>query len=878
MTDTPGARRQTKPSRTGAEPTSKPSGLDRPPSSRLPSPPARILGRNEEIALIEQLLERTDVRLLTLVGPPGIGKTRLALAVSQRLTSHFADGVFLVDLAPTREARLVPHAIAQTLDIADAPHRPILPRLMEALEEKRLLLILDNFEHVLDAATPVAEVLAACSGLKVLATSREPLHLTWERQFPVPPLAVPDLSRLPDLTRLAKFPAVALFLDRGQAVRPDLVLTAQNARGIAELCVRLDGLPLAIEMAAAQVKAMTPEEILRRLDQGLDVLVARASDLPARHRTLSAAIAWSYALLQPGEQALFRRLAVFVGGCTRESATAVCNGDLGVNAAESLAALADKSLLRHDPMPDGNSRFRMLESLREFGMERLIEAGEQNLIRRRHADFFWALVEGAEPELHSRQQSAWLDVLEGEYPNITAALQSYLALGDIDSAMRLAGMLGWFWYVRGWLTEGQEWLERVISAGPNAPPALRAKVISGAGDLAFGRGEFNTMARHIGECESLFRQLDDERGLAQTRHLLAYLSRNRDDDNAGGIALLEEALTLYRRAGDQWGIASSMWSIAHFALSLGDHDHARRMAEEGLILSRQVGAERETGLHLLVLGRIARDLGDPVRAEVSLEEALALSRRIGDKHFTGMTLIYLGLVQRDRGDHSRADECFQESATLLRELNPRGGWTAVAIRNLGAMALLRGDRRRAAGLLQEALTLSFNHPRRSDVATCLEVLAEMDAHKHSRRAAKLFGAAAALRVQIGVPVPPADRPAYERTAAAIRAHLSGAAYDAELAAGWAMSIDEGVVVAMSGLAQEDVSPDARPGDVLSRREREVAMLVAQGLSNRQIAAALFVAETTAESHVQSILNKLGFHKRAQIAAWVAAHRLGSASH
>ncbi|MGH2361369.1 MAG: ATP-binding protein, partial [bacterium] len=323
--------------------------------------PTRFIGRDDEIRAVQSLLQSVDVRLFTLVGPPGIGKTRLALEIAKAAAPHFKHRAAFVDLAPIRDQALVPHTIAQVLGVVDAPRRNTLKRLIEYLEEKRILLVLDNFEHVIEAATQVSELLAACSGVKVLATSREPLHLTWEREILVSPLQLPDLARLPELEALPGYSAVALFLERASAIRSDFTLTPQNAAAVAEICVRLEGLPLAIEMAAARVKSLTPEALARRLDDRLGLLTAGARDVPERQRTLQSAIAWSYDLLKPVEQALFRRLAVFAGGSTSDAVQAVFGRDLEINVIEGLGALVDKSLLRHESQPDGTSRFSILE-------------------------------------------------------------------------------------------------------------------------------------------------------------------------------------------------------------------------------------------------------------------------------------------------------------------------------------------------------------------------------------------------------------------------------------------------------------------------------------------------------------------------------------
>ncbi len=525
----------------------------------LPAPLTSLIGRERELAAVRQALCRPQVRLLTLVGAPGIGKTRLGLEVADALTPEFEHGPFFVPLAPLRDPGLVASAIAQTLGVHEAGRQSLLDTLKVSLCNRQLLLVLDNFEHVLAAAPLVGELLAACPGLKVLATSRAPLHVYGEHEYPVPPLALPDLERIDDPEALAEVPAVALLVERARAVRPDFALTAQNAPAVAEVCVRLDGLPLALELAAARLKLLPPRAILARLGRRLELLTGGARDRSERHQTLRAALAWSHDLLSAGEQQLLRRLAVFVGGCTLEAAEAACafgaeeeDGDgLPPSASpvfDRLATLVDQSLLQETEQTAGEPRFVMLETIREYGLERLEASGEAPATRRRHAEYYLGLLAAAEHPLlvvDRAELNNLLERLEGEVDNLRAALawsHEEARQGRVEGARRAlqtASGLAEVWTRRGHLSEARRWLEWMLAASGDAPTPTRVKVkaLNAAGFLAFAQGEYGRASALHEAAVDASRALGDERPLACSLHYLGTVARHRGAvEQAGGAA------------------------------------------------------------------------------------------------------------------------------------------------------------------------------------------------------------------------------------------------------------------------------------------------------------------------------------------------------
>ncbi|MDR7459661.1 MAG: tetratricopeptide repeat protein, partial [Armatimonadota bacterium] len=615
---------------------------------RLPAPRTSFIGRTEEVEALAALLTTPGVRLVTLTGAPGIGKTRLALEVARQLAPHLPGGVAFVDLAPLTDPAQVLPAVAQALGVRDLPGQDLLETVAAALGEGETLLLLDNFEQVLPAGATVARLLDGSAALTVLVTSRAPLHLAGEREFPVPPLGLPRAGSPAE--RLAA-PAAALFLDRGRAVQPTFAPSGRAAEAVADLCLRLDGLPLAIELAAARVRHLTPTMILRRLGSRLDLLVG-GRDAPPRHATLRHAIGWSYELLAPDHRALFRRLAVFAGGCALEAIQAVALGEGEESALlDDLAALVDNSLVQQEPLEDGEARFRMLETVREFALEQLQATGEAHAIARRHARYYGRVAEAAEPALTGPEQAVWLERLEREHDNLRAALAHLLATGDGEAGLSLAAALGRFWERHGYAREGLEWLQRFIDAAPAAPPALRAKALNAAGNLSRSRGDY-----------------------------------------PAALACYERALALRREVGDERGVAMALNNLGVVAKDQGDYARARAYLEESLAVKRRLGEERGIAVTLNNLGLVAKSQGDAAGAEAFFAESLDHFRDLGDVWGQALTLNNMGALAASVGDYERALALHKTSLASRRAMQEK--W--------GVAESLEGLARAAAGLAQPA--------------------------------------------------------------------------------------------------------------------------------------------------------------------------------
>jgi predicted ATPase/DNA-binding CsgD family transcriptional regulator len=790
----------------------------------LPPQPTSLFGRRAESEATAALLGRAETRMVTITGTAGTGKTRLAIAVAERLVESFADGVGFVDLAAVTDPELVLPTVAQTLGLRDRSSRSPLDLLKRHLRDQRALLLLDNFEQVLAAAGRLGDLLAACPGLKLLMTSRAPLHLRWERELPLAPLPLPDPRADGPADELAAQPAVALFVDRARAARPNLALDDAEVRAIAELCVRLDGLPLAIELAAARIKVLPPRALLARIEDRLQLLGGGAVDVPARQQTLRGALDWSYGLLSPTEQALFRRLSVFAGGCTLEDAEGVCAGDAVL---DGLASLVDKSLLRQEAV-GSEARFAMLDTLRGYAREHLEASGEADALRRRHAERYLALAEAAAPRLHGPRQEEWLARLEAEHDNLRQALRYAIEGGAAETGLRLVEALWWFWLVRGRLTEGRAHLARLLAMPSAADPAeLRAKALYAAGTLALYQSDYDAARARFAESVALRRSLGDSAGLAGALMSLG-AAASQQGDLAAARGHFEEALSLQRALGDGLGTVQAIQNLANLLHESADLAGARRLCEEGIVLARELGWDRGLAVALHNLGNVAQDQSDLAAAGGCYEESLAVKRRLGDRRSMVVTLVNLATVRSAEGDGRQGHRLLTEALQIERSLGDKAG-VAFVLERFAAEAAGRG--------------------------------------RHAR-ALRLAGAAAALREEVDAPLAQPIR--LEARLAPARRALGDAA-EAEWSAGRAMGVE---AAAAEALADEPTpSQPAAADSPLSPREREVAGLVARGLTNRQIAERLVIAERTADGHVASILNKLGLSTRSQVAVWVVERGL-----
>ncbi|HEY0069991.1 MAG TPA: tetratricopeptide repeat protein [Chloroflexia bacterium] len=742
--------------------------------------PTPLIGREAELAALRARLLREGGRLLTVVGPPGIGKTRLAVEVAHRMLTDFADGVFFVPLAPISDPGLVTSTIARTLDLKESPGVSVETTLVEHLRDKQMLLVLDNFEQVVSAAAVVAQMLASCASLKVFVTSREPLHLRGEQQFGLQPLALPGPGGLPPLEALTTYPAIALFVERAQEVS-SFDLTRHNAAPVAEICARLDGLPLAIELLAARVKLLPPQALLARLTEpvaarlkglegrgskdpgSLRMEASGARDLPARHQTLRNAISWSYDLLKEGERKLFTRLGVFVGGFTLAAADAVCNaeGDLGFDTIVGVESLLDKSLLKRDSegadaegyaVESEGPRFYMLETIREYAREHLLESAESDKVRRWHAEYYLAMTEAAESELRGSRQQEWLARLEAEHENLRAVLDWSLGGGEAALGVKLAGAIWRFWWMRGYITEGRRWLDMALS-NTSQRTADRARAAYGASILAKVQGDNATTIRLEAESLSIYRELGIGRGVAQV--LLGVGLRQRaGGDLEAAEASFKESLEISRGIGDTWGIAGAL-----------------------------------TNLGLIIFGR------DDETARIYLEEGLQLMRQAGDRNNVTLILNNLGVLALHRGDLGEARRLWTENLRVYRELGNKES-EALTLSNLALVAREEGQLIEARELNLQSLNMYFQLGNTDNLASGLERAASIAAvGRQPERAARLYGAADALYEATHLARQPYYQQDHERMMALVRESLDEAEISKAVQEGRSMSPAEAVAYA-----------------------------------------------------------------------------------
>jgi len=874
----------------GAFPHRPATGPLRMTKSSMPLQLTPLIGRESELAQSCTLLRRPEVRLVTLTGTGGVGKTRLGLAVAHTLLEEFADGVCFVSLAPVSDPERVMPAIAQALGLWEAGDRPLEERMQDYLQEKHLLLLLDNFEQVVSAAVQIVGLLAACPQLKVMVTSREMLHVRAEHEFPVPPLTVPDLARLSQQPDFEQVAAVRLFVERACAIQSTFQLNPANARTVAGICASLDGLPLAIELAAARIKLLPPPALLSRLSHRLELLTRGASDLPARQQTLRNTLQWSYDLLSKQEQRLFRWLSVFVGGCTLEAIEAAHHiGNGGeMEVLEGVASLLDKNLVQQTEQEGEEPRLLLLETIREYGLLCLQELSELEAARRVHADYYLALAEEAFRHLTSAQAITWLERLEQERENLLAALQWGLERKDkpageagsgIELAARLNRVLSRFWGLRGYLSEGRAVTERVLHATEGSEIAVRQQVLFAAATLTWYQSEYARLEEICRESLSLGRQVGYYFWTGETLLGLAEVALHRRD-YAQARTLAGEALEIE----DTWVAATTRLFLGRLASAQGDYPEAEAQFEQSLLLYRTLGYQGEIAWPLIYLARNLITQAAYPRAHKLLEEGLALFSEAGNKWGLAHALGLLGQVTLEQGNVVAAKDLLTSSLQLNQEVGNQRS-IAQSLFLLAGVVELQANHREAQALYEQSLSIATALEHRGLIASCLEGLAAVvTAQERPAWAARLWGAAQAMRENMRqsrvLSLPQAMRVRVEQARAAACTQLGEKAFNQALAEGRKMSPEQALSAHLPiEIRQSPTSPTpasrqtpAYPAG-LTAREVDVLRLVAQGLTDAQVAEKLVVSPRTVTTHLTSIYNKLGVNSRAAATRFAVEHQL-----
>ena len=738
-----------------------------PRPNNLPAQRTAFIGREHEATALRQLLSRVDAQLVTLTGPGGIGKTRLALQVAAEAAAEFPGGICFVPLSAVSDHGLIASTIAQALGMRETGNQSPQESLKEYLSglDQPMLLLLDNFEHLVSAAPVIAQLLTTGPKLKVVVTSQAPLHVYGEHEFPVPPLALPDLKSIPSLEVLSRLPAVALFVERAQAVKHEFALTRENAPVVAAICARLDGLPLAIELAAARIKLLSPSAMLARLESRLNLLTGGARDLPTRQQTLRSTVDWSYGLLNASEQTLFRRLSVFTGGCTLEGVEAVCDtkGDLGLDILDGMASMVDKSLAQQVEQVDAETRFLMLSTIREYALERLAESNDEAATRRAHAAYYLVLAEEGAEDVVAHPE--WLDRFEIEHDNFRLALDYLIKTGDAEWGLRLGAALFRFWETREHLTEGRDSIARLLALdGTAARPKLRARLSFAAAVLAGEQGDYASARRLFEESLETCLELNDNPGVAVALNALAVNARDRADLPAASL-LFERCVAIWKDLGDSADIARALSNLANVTKLRGEYARASSLYDECLTMFRKAGDGAGVAWTLNYLGDVAREKADLVAARSFCEQSLAAFRQLQDGWGIASALSDLASLSFDQGNDAEARRLYGESIQMFKELGHKRG-----------------------------------------IARALECLAaSAAAQSNAEQSLHLAGAAAALRQRLGAPLTPTEQPRLEKALEFARRTLGNAAGLTAWMEGWQMPIEQAIHEALDG----DVEPSLR---------------------------------------------------------------------
>jgi predicted ATPase/DNA-binding CsgD family transcriptional regulator len=860
----------------------------------LPPSLTPLIGREQEVEAACALLRRPEVRLLTFVGTGGVGKTCLGLAVAQVLLDDFTDGVSFVSLAPVSDPTRIMAAIAQALSLWEVGDLPLEDQVRAALSDRHLLLLLDNFEHPLEAAPQLLVLLASCPRLSMLVTSRAALHLSGEQEFPVPPLALPDLAHLPEPQALAQLAAVRLFVLRAQAVQPAFELTEANAHTIADICVRLDGLPLALELAAARSKLLPPQALLKRLKHRLSVLTGGARDLPARQQALRNTLQWSYDLLSQEEKRLFRWLAVFVGGCTLEAAEVVCQVGQGDSTQvfpvlERIASLLDKSLLQQTAHAGEEPRLVMLETIREFALEQLHQQGEEEAARRAHARYYLRLIETAEPHLLDPDQLLWFARLEQDLDNLRTILQAAASGGaeEVELALRLAGALRLFWVGQGYLREGRDALERLLADTRAIAAPIRLKALNTLGVILWSQSDAHRLAQVADEALALARVQGDHVALTIAMIQRATAMMLGRGDSTAAQACLEEALTEARALGDHFILASALISLGRLAEYQRDAQRAVPWFEEGLALCRAAGEKMLLASVLMMFAQTELSLGHAARSQALLDESLSIFREIGNIPAIALIFNMLGRVALQQGELDKAEEFLTNSDRLACEVGDQHNLALRSRLLLAGLAALQGDYATARLRYEEGLATALKLGHMNLTASGLKGLGCVAAAQGLHAwAAVLWGTAEPLRESRSVAIAPVF---YERMMVVVRSQLGEPAFEEAKAQGRALTAAQALASREAFTPQVPQPPQpaqAAPGSFpaapthpatspagLTLRENEVLRLLATGLTSAQIAEQLIISVLTVNGHIRSIYSKLGVTSRSAATRYAIEHKL-----
>ena len=827
----------------------------------LPAPLTSFIGREREMREVKHLLASS--RLVTMTGSGGCGKTRLALRVVTDLANQYADGVCWVDLAPLADANLLLRAVAKALNIAEQTGRALLDVIIDLLRVKCLLLVLDNCEHLASACAEFAhDALCDASQVSILATSREPLSVMGELLYPVAPLAFPPKSQKTDL---AQFDSIRLFVERARGVLPNFTLTSANAQFVADICRRLDGIPLAIELASARVNALSVEQIAARLDDRFSLLTSARRGVPSHHRTLRAALDWSYDSLSAEERILLQRLSVFAGGCTLQAVEQVCEGD-GTESEQivcRLASLVNRSLVIAETLAPGEARYWMLETIRQYAGDKLRESGEGDTIRNRHLDYFLKFALEAESRLHGPEQNEWLDRLDSDHDNLRAALDWSCGEGRVERGLRLAAALLWFWEMRTYWTEGRERAKALLIQPEAAPRTLaRANALLVVASMGGWGGvnkperpsaeELITIAREQGAAGKRTLAL----GLAQLSHTMFY------DDGPGAIALVDEGLDVASALHDEWLVAY-LFMLKGFYFLHGDCGPAARTLEDSLRRFTALGDKFWANTFPALIGFVYYQQGDLARARQGFERYLTLAGELKDRGRLVVVLGWLGDTERASGKYDLAKRYFAEFLKIARQIGDKGK-ILDATYGLGFVSLYENDLNYARLLFAETLALR----RELKLSTSLVVnglfafACLAAAEKQAPRAARLFAVSECLyRDEHALP---ADVAEYKRYLALARTQLDEATFNATWEEGKQMTVEQAIEFTLKDEPETMSAPAPdlpRDPDALTPRETEVLRLVAAGLSDAQVAAKLVISRRTVSTHLTAICGKLGVNSR-----------------